>query len=314
MYLKTAVAAGTTTDATWASPLALVNNLPSAFVEFLWANTVLSKIVGFTMVPFNVRVPRQTGAVVSTWVGEGASKPVGKLAFDTVTLRWAKTAAIIVFTQELAQFSNPAVETLVRNSLAHGIAQFLDTQFFDPSVTAVSNVSPASITNGAANDPGSGTDFNAVINDIKQAFAHFTLFNIPLGGLAMVMRPDLAVAIGMLRTPLGTVVFPEMTSMGGTLLGMQVLTTQNVPAGQITIFQPSLIFMAQDAGISVDVSTEASIQGDTAPATPPTGVLSLWQQNMVGIRAERYITWQRAIDAGVYYITSATYGGIATAH
>jgi hypothetical protein len=83
---------------------------------------------------------------------------------------------------------------------------------------------------------------------------------------------------------------------------------------QITIFQPSLIFMAQDAGITVDVSTEASIQGDTAPATPPTGVLSLWQQNMVGIRAERYITWQRSIDAGVYYITAATYGGIATAH
>jgi DMSO reductase anchor subunit len=83
---------------------------------------------------------------------------------------------------------------------------------------------------------------------------------------------------------------------------------------QITIFQPSLIFMAQDAGITVDVSTEASIQGDTAPATPPTGVLSLWQQNMVGIRAERYITWQRSIDAGVYYITSAIYGGIATAH
>jgi hypothetical protein len=198
--------------------------------------------------------------------------------------------------------------------LAHGIAQFLDTQFFDPTVTAVANVSPASITNGAANDPGSGTDFNAVINDIKQAFAHFTLFNIPLGGLTMVMRPDLAVAIGMLRTPLGTVVFPDLTSTGGDLLGMQVLTTQNVPVNQITIFQPSLIFMAQDAGITVDVSTEASIQGDTAPATPPTGVLSLWQQNMVGIRAERYITWQRSIDASVYYITAATYGGIATAH
>jgi HK97 family phage major capsid protein/HK97 family phage prohead protease len=314
MYLKAAVAAGTTTASTWATELIYASNLPGSFIEYLWGRTVLSRIPGFTNVPFNVRIPRQTGAVVSSWVGEGASKPVGKLAFDTVTLRWAKCANIVLFTQELAQFSNPAIEGIVRDTLANAIATFIDKQFFDPTVTAVSNVSPASITNGAANDPASGTTIDALINDVKQAFAHFNLFNIPLDGLVWVMEPANAVAIGMLRTTLGVEAFPGINNTGGTLLGFPVFVTPNLTAGQIVLMRPQNILIAQDGGIAIDISTEASVQADSAPATPPTGVVSLWQQNMVGIKAERFITWVKAIDAAVYYITSATYGGVATAH
>jgi hypothetical protein len=40
-----------------------------------------------------------------------------------------------------------------------------------------------------------------------------------------------------------------------------------------------------------------------------TTQVSLWQQNMVGIRVEQYIAWKRRRDAAVYYFTTAAYDG-----
>jgi hypothetical protein len=53
--------------------------------------------------------------------------------------------------------------------------------------------------------------------------------------------------------------------------------------------------------VTIDASTEASLQMDTAPATPPTTLISLWQQNMLGIKAERFIYWM-ARRAGVVQV------------
>jgi hypothetical protein len=46
-----------------------------------------------------------------------------------------------------------------------------------------------------------------------------------------------------------------------------------------------------------------------APAAPDATTVfrSLWQDNLVGLRAERMINWQRARTAAVYYLTDAAY-------
>jgi hypothetical protein len=38
-------------------------------------------------------------------------------------------------------------------------------------------------------------------------------------------------------------------------------------------------------------------------------LVSLWQNNLVGLRAERMITWKRARTAAVRYISAAAYVG-----
>jgi len=44
------------------------------------------------------------------------------------------------------------------------------------------------------------------------------------------------------------------------------------------------------------------------PADPATTVwASLWQDNLVGLRAERFINWKRALSSSVYYLTGAVY-------
>ena len=108
IVLKAAVAAGTTTDPAWAKPLVEYTNMASEFIELLRPQTFIGRMTGFRIVPFNIRVPRQTGGSTVGWVGEGLSKPVSKLAFDAVTFPWAKVAGIVVITEELARFSSPS--------------------------------------------------------------------------------------------------------------------------------------------------------------------------------------------------------------
>ena len=70
--LKAAVAAGTTTDASWAKPLVEYSSMASEFAELLRPATILGRIDSLRRVPFNIKVPRQTGGASASWVGEGA--------------------------------------------------------------------------------------------------------------------------------------------------------------------------------------------------------------------------------------------------
>jgi HK97 family phage major capsid protein len=312
MDIKAAVATGTVTSATWAGNLVYAQNLASEFLEFLVPQTYLGRIPGLTRVPFNSRIPRENSVITAQWVGEGASKPVAAGTFDTVTLTFAKTACIMGVTDELARFSSPSVEMLVRDNLAKGIAKFLDEQFIKPSVTAVTNVSPASITNGADSDAASGTDITAVIHDIRQILYHFQEYNIPTDNLTLIMQPVLATSIGTMLTTVGVVAFPNVNGNGGNILGITVLTSNNSPAGQVTAIHPPSVFVADEGGLQIDVSREASVELDSAPAAGNYHLVSAFQNNLVFVRAERYITWMRGRDKGVFYMTNAAYGGAVT--
>jgi HK97 family phage major capsid protein/HK97 family phage prohead protease len=310
--IKAAVATGTVATPAWAGVLVYPQNLTAEFLEFLVPQTFMGRIPGLTRVPFNSRIPRENSVITATWVGEGASKPVAAGSFDTVSLSFAKTACIMGVTDELARFSSPSVEMLVRDNLAKGIAKFLDEQFIKPTVTAVVGVSPASITNGADSDAASGTDIAAVIHDIRQILFHFQEYNIPTDNLTLIMQPVLATAIGSMMTTLGVMQFPNINGNGGNVFGVNVITSNNSPAGQITALHPPSVFVADEGGLQIDVSREASVEMDSAPAATNYHLISAFQNNLVFVRAERYITWVRGRDKGVFYLTNAAYAGPVT--
>lgn len=314
--LKAAVDAGTTTDTTWAAPLVDYTTLASEFVELLRPQTIIGRLPGLRRVPFNVRMPRQTAGGTYGWVGEGKAKPVGELAFDEITMRWAKAAGIIVITQELARQSNPEAEAIVRQDMIEGIGAFLDQQFTNPSVSEVSNVSPAAITNGVSNTVvAGGTTADAFRVDAGDLWATMLGNNIVPTSGAWLMSNVMAMRLSLMRNALDQREFPELTPTGGTLLGYPVVTSQNVIApdtdGDMIVFlNQSDIFLSEE-GIMLDASSEASLQFNTAPDEPTTAstvLVSLWQRNMIGLRAERYINWKRRRDAAVGYIYAANYG------
>jgi HK97 family phage major capsid protein/HK97 family phage prohead protease len=308
LVLKAAVAAGTTTDATWAGPLAPIKPLTDEFIAYLRPATILGKVPGFMKVPFNVSVAAQTGGGTYQWVGQGAPKPVGKLAFVSVTLGITKCAGIIVITEELARNSSPDAEEVIRRDMIAGIAQYLDQQFIDPAVAAVAGVAPGSVTNGVTPITTAGTSPANARTDVAAMASAMTVANISTAGAVLVLSETNALAFTNALNPLGQPLFPGMSQEGGTIMGYKAITSQ-AAGTTVALIQPSQILYADDGGVTIDVSREASLQMDTVLDNPPiatTLMTSLWQNNLVGLRAERFINWKKA-RTGVVQYTVATY-------
>ena len=311
LLTKAAIAAGSTTDATWAGPLAVAQPLVNEFLELLRPRTLLGRIPGLRQVPFNVSVPSQTTGGTYAWVGQNKPKPVTKADYATISVPFAKAAGIIVLTEELVKLSSPSAEALVREEMIGGMSQFLDTQFTDPAVTAVANVNPAAITVGASTAAASGVTAAAAKADLAASVAVFTAAGIPLDGSVWLMNDSNAWGISISMNALGQPLFPGMTAQGGMLFGMPVVVSNNVSNRVVLVHAPSILY-ADEGGVRIDVSREASIQMDSAPTDTvdaTTVYISLWQRNLVGLRAERMITWIRARTAAVRYITAAAYIG-----
>ena len=298
LYLKAAVAAGTTTDPLWAGPL-VQHPVANDFIELLRPALFLDKIEGLKKVPFNTSMPAQTVGGQYGWVGEGAPKPVTSLGFGTVSLGMSKVAGIIVITKELAMLSNPDAERVVRNDMVKGIAQFINGQFIDPAVAAVAGVNPASITNGAPTAPAT-TD---PLADIMGLIAYFVANDIAIDGLTFLLNPQNAFALSTKLNPDGSETFPGMTVSGGTFKGLKFIATDLAGTNLIGL-QPANILYAQDGGVEIDVSQEASVAMDAAA---PTALVSLWQTNRIGIRAETFANWNKIHPNSVRYLTAAVY-------
>jgi len=318
MVLRAPVAAGNTTDSTFAAPLVVQQNMASEFVELLRPATIIGRLPGLRRVPFNISVPRQTGGASVGWVGEGAPKPVSALAFDSISLRFTKVAGIVPITQELLRFSNPAAEGVIRDDLIQAIAYITDRDFLDPSKAAVTNVSPASITNGVTPITASGTTADALRADLVDLMQAYASLNMSLSGLTLIMTSQQAIAISMMTNALGQAEFPSLGPNGGTLAQIPVITSENIvgtggsptDGGLIVAVNAGDILLADDGQVTIDVSTEASIQMESAPDSPATAsttFVSAFQQNMAFFRAEREIHWLKRRAGAVQFIQNAKY-------
>jgi HK97 family phage major capsid protein len=306
LALKAAVPPGSTGDATWAGPLMPpLRQLTEDFMALLRPATIIGKIPDLRRVPFNVSVPMQTAGGSYGWVGQGFAKPVTKLSFGATTLTFSKVAGIIVITEELARFSSPDAESLVQNDMVQGISRFLDAQFIDPAKAALANVSPASITNGVTPIVSAGdaiADFYAMMSAITAA-------EIPLSTVTVIMSEVNAFALSLSVTITGAPYFPGLSATGGFISGVRVITSQAAGNLIIALAAPYILY-ADDGGVTIDVSREASVQMDSAPDSPTlaTSVLvSLWQNNLVGLRAEQFANWVRAKIEAVQLVTGAVY-------
>lgn len=314
-FWKTAVAAGTTSDAAFAGPLAPYVPMQNEFIDLLRPTLLIGRIAGLRPIPFMVSMPRQTAGASAGWVGEGTPKPVSKQAFETIKMPPTKIAVITVITDELARYSTPSAELVIQNDLLKSIQQYQDQQFIDPTVTASAGVRPASITNGTTNFTISGTTIAAITADINKLIGAFITANLYPEAGAFVMHPRTAQYLGTLRTTQDILAFPGINMMGGTFFGFPVYTSTSVPIDTgddaiIVLMDAGEIFIAEDGGIELDISREASIQMNTAPDNPPTEstvFTSLWQENLVGLRSEHRVGWLRRRDAGVAYLKGVSY-------
>jgi HK97 family phage major capsid protein/HK97 family phage prohead protease len=305
---KAAVAAGTTTDSNWAAPLVNYTDLANEFIELLRPETILGRLPLVRRVPFNVRFPKLAAGATASWVDQGGAKPVSALDFDSVTLLFNKLTTIVVLTEELMRFSSPSAEMLVRDEIVAAVAQKMDVSFIDPSLSAVGTTSPASITNGATATASTGATVALITTALTTALTNAASNNVNISSGVWIMRPQTAVYLSTLRGAQDTPAFPGVALNGGNLYGFPVIVSGNMPLqtgtdSYIVFLVQREVFLADDGATRIDSSGEASLQMDGAPATGAAQLVSLWQHNMVGLKAERFVTWKRRRDAGVQVIT-----------
>ncbi|ENZ1760037.1 phage major capsid protein [Pseudomonas aeruginosa] len=321
LVTKAAVAAATTSDATWAGPL--VGDETSVFadfVEYLRPQTILGRfgtngIPSLRRVPFRVPLIGQTSGGDGYWVGEGQAKPLTKFDFERKTLEPLKVANIAVATMEVIRDSSPAADGIIRDQLAAALRERLDIDFIDPAKAAVAGVSPASILNGVAGIPSSGNTADDVRADIRALFnAFIAANNAPTSGVWL-MPATTALALSLMQNPLGQAEFPGISMTGGELFGLPVIVSEYIPTSSagavVALVNASDIYLGDEGGVDLSMSTEASLQMDNAPDNPTTAstvLVSLWQRNLVGFRAERAINWARRRASAVAYLTGVNWG------
>jgi HK97 family phage major capsid protein/HK97 family phage prohead protease len=323
LLTKANVVAGSSISGTWGYDLvSQEGGVYADFAEFLRPQTIVGKfgtgnIPALRNIPFRTPLITQTGGGSAYWVGEGKPKPLTAFDFDRTTLDELKVAAISVVTEELLRKSSPAADAILRDSLASAVAARIDQTFIGPTVAAVAGVSPASITYGVTPVTSSGNDADAIREDLRQLWATFIAANNPPTTAVYVMSATTALALSLLRNPLGQREFPDITMSGGTFEGIPVITSEYLAAvtdgGYVALVNASDIYFGDEGGVQVDMSREASLQmldnptNDTVTPTA-TSMVSMFQTNSVAFRAERILNWKKRRTSAVALLDEVNWG------
>ncbi|MBY0423392.1 MAG: phage major capsid protein, partial [Parvularculaceae bacterium] len=318
-YAKAAVAGGSTAVSAWAGALATPQDLENEFIEFLRPMMITGKfgangVPPLRRVPANVKVNRQTGGLTGYFVGENAGIPLSKAAFDQLTMGKTKVAGIAAWSKETMKYATPALERTLRDDIGKAIVQAADTRFV--SATAASaGVSPAGVLNGVTAIAPTGTGTAADIRkDVQNLTDPFSDLNIPDSDIVLITNSKTARGARLLHNALGQREFPNLTSTGGTLLDYPVITSDVVGAGDVIAVSASSILMTDEEAPTLDMTDQASLQFDDAPSadgTSGTGAsqVSLWQNEMVAIKATMVFNYVLARAGAVKFIGVAAWNG-----
>lgn len=308
---KAAVAAANalTGNGSWAGNLINEGGIAFAdFVEYLRPRTLLGQVSDrLRRLPFDTPVLVQGSGASAKWVAEGNLKPLTSWTYTRTKMAPLKVAAIAAATKETLMRASVAADTLLRDELARAVGAAIDTKFISGD-SAVTDESPAGILQGLSPIAVSGGTTVADIRcDIAAFLTEFAENNLSLSGAFWVMPERIAIALSLIVNEVGAPAFPGITPNGGTLAGLPVFVTgyatTDSTGSTVALIKGDEIFLADEGGIQVSMSDQATLVMDDAPtgnSTTPTGVdasgqavVSLWQANSVGFLVERFVNFAR---------------------
>jgi len=159
----------------------------------------------------------------------------------------------------------------------------------------------------------SGTTSAALRADISSLYAPFIAAKNAMD-IWLVTTPSLAKSIQLMVNALGQTEFGTINTMGGTLLGDNVVTGNNVTSGHLIALRPSDIYRIGDLGVTVSISKDAMIEQDTVPTgatdTPAAAsatMVSMFQSESTAIKIVRPINFAKRRASAVAYVSGGAY-------
>ena len=249
-------------------------------------------------------IPVVSTKPVAGWVAEGATKPAtqGTMALKTMTPK--KLAAIAVVSAEVVRANPGGYVDLLRPQLAEAFAIAFDSATLHgtstPFTTYIDQTTQTDVEIGtkAASAGSVYADLNAGLSTLVTAGKRLTGF-----AFDVIAEPLFNAAVDTTGRPLfvdSPLVETAETIRAGRVLGRPAFIGEGVAASTTIGYGGDWTQVAWGAvgGISYDVSTEA-------PVTINGALVSMWEKNLLGVRAEaEYGFLCNDVDAFVTYINA----------
>ena len=289
---KAAVVAGSTSG--WGEPLAQYTLMQDAFLASLRNVSCYDAMLpSMINVPIRQKIAVLTGGATGSTPLEGNVKLISQMALSASQITENKSLAIVVVTEELTREGN---NRLFSEALAEEVAYQVDLAFL------------AELTGGLSPITSNGGTSIGILQDISAALNAVDTNSSSL--LYVITHPDVSKSWCTKTTSTGAIAFPEMSPTGGRICNMPVLVT-DAAAQQIIVADAAQI-AATSSRVEMDSSNQATVQLDSAPNSPPiatANVVSLWQNNFEGLKANRWWSAERLRTTAVGLVTGVTYTG-----
>jgi HK97 family phage prohead protease/HK97 family phage major capsid protein len=309
---RAAVSGATTTGSGWA--IDLVQLAQGEFVNLLYPSSVFPKLSAMgTALNFGpnagaIKIPSRTASpsIGGTFVAEAQPIPVRRFGTTSITLYPHKVGGISVYSREIAQYSNPAIEALIRDSIVNDTSINIDGVLLDN--TAVSTTRPAGLTNGVSTlTATAGGGYAAFLGDLNKLTAPFYAANAGRK-LALLMNPQqrqqLVYAPGPAGAPFGWATqFEDMFT---------VIASTSIAAGSaymidtvdfVSVADAPEFIISEEATLHMEDTTPLQIatgaQGSGVLATPSQ---SMFQTAQIAIRMTANVSWAMRRSGMVQFI------------
>ena len=283
------------------------------FAAALRPSTLLGKISGVRSVPFNTRLLATTTGATATWAGEGTPTPAGALSFSGgTTLTFCKIVSMSLHTDELVRNSTPSAESVIARDAIDAAREAADRALTDPDNAGTLH-RPASVTNGGTAITSTGSTIAALDADLKATVAALTDNGVSTDNAVWLLHPRTATHMGLLRGTGGGLAYAGLGVRGGRLLELPAITSSAIVDASspsetvIILLAADELLLADDGASRISISTEAAVQADDTPSAGASTMISLFQNGLSGLLAERVICWKMRHAEGCAYVKSVQF-------
>jgi Phage capsid family len=297
-FCKAATAPGTTTDATWGAPLS-VSVLADAFLASIAATSLFDLLwPSMLQAPLNTSIVVQSGSFSGAAITESHVKGLSKLSLAASDLDPAKIAVLMSVSAELLKMSGPLGINLLRRELQTAVSRATNTWFL------------ATVGASATSVASSGFTAIAVRQDLRTLLA-----NVNSGAdskLYLIATRKICEALAVLQDSAGAAAFPQATVQGGSIGGIPIACIDEVTDGELWLLDAAQCAAGVQGTLQLDTSTEAVIQFESTPDSPvsaSTNLVSLFQSDLVAVKAERWLGVKLLNSNAICKITGIGYTG-----
>lgn len=295
--------------------LLIIDDMASQIIELLRPFSVVRRIGARSVgIPRGqLRTPKLTAGVSSSYLKEGASIPASKIKIGQISLQARKLATLVAFTNELRSFTGGDIDSILLDDMLSSIGTTEDVAFLFGTGT---ESEPRGITEWAvaankfdATQAGASATLTEVQADLRQAEESLLSADVPMRSPVWIMSPRSRLFLRDLRDTEDRGVFGDEMRQSGTINGIRFFQTNNIPNNLGAGTNESLVILVDASEVVIgDVEMLGVDRSDSAVIKIDGTDTSLFESDMSAVRLRQFNDLVLRHDVSAAVIEAVTWG------